>query len=588
MAQWTASATNSLYGIDFRVWEESTSTTDNTSVVRYELYATAGNTWCTSRQLTRTVTINGTELVNRTDAFTISSNSSVLLESGTATINHESDGTKTISCSASIASSGTWSQPLGEASVSGSLTLTTIARASKPTLSASSIVCNGTNQITIYTNRKSSSFTHTISYSFFSASGTIGTAQAVTTSVTWKPAVTLLNQIPNATEGSCTITCKTYNGSTLIGTETVTLSITTTAANSGPTYTYAIAETGVTDKGIGASEVVALLSKKKVTITPAAKHGASITSVTITNGTQTKNLTASPYEHTFSSLTSGKFTVIVTDSRGFTSSADHTGTFQPYFKPTIESFAVERTSATASTGTATAAGKFFNTKIGTATANLTVSLKRGSTTISSVTATKSGNNYTINKTGLTGLTYTSSFTFTLTITDHMGQTATKKYVLGASQSALWIGKNTVRVDKYLIVEEDLKVNGSTLADIIAAAITENNKKIYPVGSIWISVSSTTSPATVLGFGTWARIENRFLYAVSGTSGGGDTGGASTVTLTKANLPKDVITAQTADVGYFTSQSSGWGMPNWEKTTATPTAVSTMPPYVKVYAWKRTA
>ena len=162
MAQWIASATNNLYGIDFRVWEESTDTAGNSSVVRYELYATSGNTWVSNRSLSRTVVINGTTLVDRTAAFTISANSSVLLESGTTIVAHNSDGTKTISCSASIASSGTWSQPLGTASASGSLALTAIARASKPTISAASVVCNGSNAVTVYTNRKSTSFTHTV------------------------------------------------------------------------------------------------------------------------------------------------------------------------------------------------------------------------------------------------------------------------------------------------------------------------------------------------------------------------------------------------------------------------------------------
>ena len=78
---------------------------------------------------------------------------------------------------------------------------------------------------TISITRASSSFTHTLSYSFGSTSGTIAT-KTTSTSVSWTPALTLANQIPNALTGTCTITCETYNGSTKIGSKTCTLTLT--------------------------------------------------------------------------------------------------------------------------------------------------------------------------------------------------------------------------------------------------------------------------------------------------------------------------------------------------------------------------
>lgn len=63
--------------------------------------------------------------------------------------------------------------------------------------------------------------------------------------------------------------------------------------------------------------------------------------------------------------------------------------------------------------------------------------------------------------------------------------------------------------------------------------------IYPIGSIYMSVNST-SPQTLFG-GTWEQIEDKFLLA-SGTSySNGATGGSATVSLTKAQMPRHTHT-----------------------------------------------
>lgn len=58
--------------------------------------------------------------------------------------------------------------------------------------------------------------------------------------------------------------------------------------------------------------------------------------------------------------------------------------------------------------------------------------------------------------------------------------------------------------------------------------------VYPVGSIYMSVSST-SPATLFG-GTWTQIQDTFLVSAGSTYTAGGTGGSATHTLTTTELP----------------------------------------------------
>lgn len=60
-------------------------------------------------------------------------------------------------------------------------------------------------------------------------------------------------------------------------------------------------------------------------------------------------------------------------------------------------------------------------------------------------------------------------------------------------------------------------------------------KVYPVGSIYMSMSAT-EPGTLFG-GTWSKIEGRFLYAVEADSvPTGTTGGNANVSLSSDNIP----------------------------------------------------
>lgn len=132
-------------------------------------------------------------------------------------------------------------------------------------------------------------------------------------------------------------------------------------------------------------------------------------------------------------------------------------------------------------------------------------------------------------------------------------------------------------------------------------------KVYPIGSIYISVNST-NPSELFG-GTWERIQDTFLLASGSTYENGSTGGSATVTLTSAQsgVPahshkyQDYNTTYTLKttnrkpgtstaVAYGTSLTAGGGAT--ERTSSNNTAANAsqahenMPPYLAVYMWER--
>ncbi|KAI5551368.1 organellar and viral DNA polymerase type B [Trichomonas vaginalis G3] len=68
--------------------------------------------------------------------------------------------------------------------------------------------------------------------------------------------------------------------------------------------------------------------------------------------------------------------------------------------------------------------------------------------------------------------------------------------------------------------------------------TEILQTLYPIGSIYTSMNST-NPASVLGFGTWQQIVDKFLYCANSSK---QTGGSKKIT--EANLPAHTHTGTT--------------------------------------------
>ena len=130
---------------------------------------------------------------------------------------------------------------------------------------------------TISISRASSSLTHTLSYAFGSASGTIAT-KTTATSVSWTPPTSLASQIPNSTSGSCTLTCYTYNGNTLVGTSTTTVTL-SVPASIKPTIT-GITATRV-DGTVPSSWGIYVQTKSKVTLAITGATGAGGSTISL-------------------------------------------------------------------------------------------------------------------------------------------------------------------------------------------------------------------------------------------------------------------------------------------------------------------
>lgn len=225
--------------------------------------------------------------------------------------------------------------------------------ATQPSLSAATVEMG--KSVTINTPAVNSAYRHTLRYAFGGASGTIATG--ITSSVSWTPPVSLANQIPSATAGSGTIYCDTYSGSTLLGTKSVSITLTVpgSVVPSAGTLSAALAKdtsgTGLFVKGMG---------KAKLTLSGASgAYGSSITSYTITGGGWTATNGALT-TGTLASAGNITFTATVTDSRGRKASTTRAINVIDYTKPGVAVCDVYRCDAD---GNRKKAGTYFAVEI---------------------------------------------------------------------------------------------------------------------------------------------------------------------------------------------------------------------------------
>lgn len=349
MAEFWSNNDRSYY---IRLWVDQVSqdTVSNSSQVRVRLALTNGAHTFAEYNCTASVTIDGQTINWSGRPSMLSQNQVIMLIDRTVTVDHNADGTKTFNLSASFSGGGGWSP--GALNIDGnSFTLTTIPRSSSVSVSPGVIG----NTITINISRQSSSYKHTVRYSWAGKSGTI--ASNVDTSITWSIPIDFANDIPDSASGTGTIYVDTYSGNTKTGTQSITFTA-SVPANVKPTFTgISLSDLNGAAQNLipNSNTFIQIISNIKVAFNGAVgSYGSSITGyrAEIVGKNQTTDVNGG-------SLGimnyNGPITIraSVSDSRGrWSDTREVSVTVLEYFAPAL-SFNITRTGSTSSTLTAT-------------------------------------------------------------------------------------------------------------------------------------------------------------------------------------------------------------------------------------------
>lgn len=324
-------------------WNQTQNIAANTSKVSCAMYLVQKSSWSlniASRD-DNTTTINGTSYTWDSPALNKSGGSTTKLATVTSgNIAHNSDGSKSITISATFYLRATISGVYREKiTASATINLNKIPRPTTPTLSASSVDMGG--KVTISLPRADSGFTHDLAYSF-AGSGYTAITTGAGTSYSWT-VPDLASKIPSATSGKVTIRCITKDGSTSIGTKTVTMTLKVPSSVVPTISAVATAET-VTGLAAQFGAFVQNKSKIKVTITAAGAKGSTIKSYSTTF--QGKTYTGSSFTLAVPA-SSGSLSLVTTvkDSRGRTAKKTTTISVVAYAVPKVSKFSAYRVDA---------------------------------------------------------------------------------------------------------------------------------------------------------------------------------------------------------------------------------------------------
>ena len=415
------------------------------------------------------------------------------LASGSSTISHNADGTKTFALSCTFNPNNGLHKTM---TVRANVSLTTIPRSSSVRVSAGVIG----SSVTININRQNSSFKHTVRYKWAGKSGTI--ASNVDTSATWSIPVDFANDIPNSASGTGTIFVDTYSGSTKTGTQSTTFTA-SVPGNVKPTFSGVTLSdlNGAAQNLISNSDTfIQVISNIKVAFNGAkGTYGSTITGyraeivgknqATSSNG---GSLGIMNYHGTI------KIRASVSDSRGRWSDAREVSvTVLEYFAPAL-SFSIARTGSTSSTLTATrnakiapltVAGRQRNTmtltfkvaKLGTNT--FTVDNGQATGTWSSISSLVNSQanlagNYLANQSWVVIGILEDKFTRT----EFMVNVATESVVFSYDRSG--VGVNKIRERGALDVKGDIYVDDKPIQQY---RLTDNNGGLSRGSAQWNDV-----------------------------------------------------------------------------------------------------
>ena len=622
------------YSLLLDVSEKSYSIENNTSKIAWKVGIRSNTTYHNHYGLSETykVVINGATVHNAVHTPTVNSGATVWVASGTTTISHNADGSKSISVSASFnnADRDTYLPTTG--SCSGSLKLTTIPRATTPSIDKPSLDCGGV--IKISGTSASSNFSHKVYVTWNGTKIQIGTIASGTTSPSFSYTIPTdwEKNIPDSTSGIATFTLETISGSTSVGSKSVNATIKVRSSIVPTIGTVGISDTNSICAGIG--QYVQNQSKLKFTIATSGNQGSTITSVSTKFNNQTYTGSTFTTQAIQSSGSIG-YTITVTDSRGRSATKSGSVNVVAYYPPSLTNVSAKRANSGYTVDESSGTYALLHFKVGfTSLSNKNVTSfyiqyrTSGDTAWTKINSWD--NNYTLEQDYKAGNLFTST-TATYEIafgvkdsfmSDYSWQivTVTPTYTLinfgKDGKSLTFFGQdgnsaNTLTINGDLAInsvkentssDKLLVANGSTVMYRDLAKILS---VIYPVGAAYITYDNN-NPGNFLG-GTWEQFGQGRTLIGEGTGNDGstsmtftanNTGGEYKHKLTVDEMPshshklyaRGGQTAQASSpfaankpilqgsnsYGFDVSKAGGDGYHN------------NIPPYITVFFWRRTA
>lgn len=493
-------------------------------------------------------------------------------------IDHNTDGSGAVTIDISFKGYTTSGGAGSGWSVAGSktVTLTTIPRAS--TIGATDANIGAVSMVAV--SKKSSGYTHSIQYQFGALNGYITESGGITstevklsaTSIAFVVPETFYAQIPNAKSGICTLVCKTYSGSTQIGSAQAS-SFTAVAAENvcRPIVSGSVVDVNEITKALTGDENVLIryFSTARAEITTESKNSASIVAKSIGGVSTTED------SRDITNVETGSILFSATDSRGYVGSATATKSLVPYIRLTNNAVAA-RTDPTSGNAVLTLTGDCFGGSFGAEDNTISAYYTINTGDQVEVELTVDGNQYTASV-NLAGLEYTKSHTIRVTVSDKLDAVEKKVTIMRGIPVFDW-GENDFAFH---------------------VPLTVCGNPIVPpqIGYIYLSRDST-SPAELFG-GTWERLEGVFLLAAGSDYAAGSTGGEAAHTLSVSELPSHyhefAIAGGTSEYGTTRSTValSGRSTTGYIDSSAVlpmgkGIAHNNMPPYLAVYMWTRVA
>lgn len=441
--------------------DTNTNIGNNTSQVQYNVYCRSSGSGSISSNHTIYFELNGQVIVNQTKSVSASSpNANIPIASGSLTVTHNNDGSKSVSFGALIQA-----QSYGvSANMSNTFNLNTIPRASSITCTTANVEETAMINIT----SASSGFRHNVRYAFGNLSGTILSNVGGGTH-SWVIPSSFYAQFPTQKTTQGTLWCDTYSNGTKIGESAYIFTVTTSESRCKPTLSASVKDTNATTKVLTGNEsrLIKYKSTAQVTINASAKNSASISSKKVNN----QNVSGTTI--TYSNVEATSFAVTVTDSRGYSNSTTLKPTIINYVPLSINA-SFFRPQPTTGQISLSFSGNYFNGSFGATNNTLSIQWQWKESTSSTwqtggtITATISGNTFKSNGNISLGSSYNyqKAYNFKLIVKDKL-VTLQPNYTVSVGKPIVDWGKDFFNVNGQIKQNDNdiynLFVSGGTLS-----------------------------------------------------------------------------------------------------------------------------